>query len=196
MADSIEMQENAQSHVTEDAEPTRLAVQPAADAQAVAGASGGPGTSTGSPQPSTEGTSISRENERPVDQGSVDPSCIPPMACSPGYWPGTPAQLVFALGTVGFDFATEARRDSIQQHVGGPADPYDPSLLLAYLKKNPWDAAAILWTLSLDATPIYVIRPVCPFSGEAYERLRTFLGEQLTEGVERVSCSPVPDSHT
>jgi cyanobactin maturation PatA/PatG family protease len=88
---------------------------------------------------------------------------------------------------LGFDYGTEARRDSIQQHMDKPANPYDPNRLLAYLEDNPWDAAAILWTLSLDAMPIYVIRPVCPFSSEAYRRLRTFLGEQLTEGVERVS---------
>src|SRR5262249_32042699 len=39
----------------------------------------------------------------------------------------------------------------------------------------------------LDATPIYAIRPDGGFAGEAYERLRQFLREQLTEGVERIS---------
>lgn len=179
MSEPIEMQENAKSHVTEDAYLETPAVQPAADVQSLAAESSDPRASTGSPQPPTEGTATSRENDRPVDQGSIDPSCMPPMACSPGYWPSTSAQLVFALGTLGFDHGTEARRDSIQQHMGKDD-------LLTYLDKNPWDAAAILWTLNLDAT-IYVIRPVCPFSGEAYRRLRKFLGEQLKEGVERVS---------
>ena len=187
MSDSIERQENAQSHVAEDADLNTPAVQPAADAQAAAGESSGPRASTGPPQPPTASTATPQGNEKPVTQGSVDPGCMPPIDCSPGYWPGTPAQLVFALGMLGFDYGTEARRDSIQQHMDEPANPYDPNQLLAYLEKNPWEAAAILWTLKLDATPIYVIRPVCPYSGEAYERLRKFLGEQLTEGVERVS---------
>lgn len=187
MSGSIEMQENAQSHVTEDADLKTPAVQPAADVPAAAGESSGPGASTGPPQPPTASTATPQRNENPMDQGSVDPSRMPPIACSPGYWPGTPAQLVFALGTLGFDYGSEARRDSIQQHMKQPANPYDPNQLLAYLKDNHWDAASILWTLNLDATPIYVIRPVCPFSGEAYDRLRKFLGEQLTEGVERVS---------
>jgi cyanobactin maturation PatA/PatG family protease len=58
---------------------------------------------------------------------------------------------------------------------------------LAYLENNPWDAAAILWTLSLDATPIYAIQPQGPFASDVYQRLRQFLREQLREGVERVS---------
>src|SRR5262249_41245065 len=64
---------------------------------------------------------------------------------------------------------------------------FDASRLLAYLEKNPWDAAAVEWTLNLDGTPIYAIRPEGAFAGEAYGELRRFLGERSTEGVERVS---------
>jgi hypothetical protein len=102
-----------------------------------------------------------------------------------------PVQLVYALGRLGYDFGTEARRDSIQQHMEKTASPYDPSQLLQYLAKNPWDAEAIIWTLSLDATPIYAIQPGKSFAGQAYERLTQFLGEQRTEGVERVSIPGV-----
>src|SRR5262249_5087667 len=103
-----------------------------------------------------------------------------------------PAQLVYALGREGYDFGTEARRDSIQQHMeepakGVPPNPFDPKQLLTYLDKNPWGTAAIIWTLDLAATPIYAIRRDGGFAGEAYERLRQFLREQLTEGVERIS---------
>ncbi|HAJ62610.1 MAG TPA: peptidase S8, partial [Cyanobacteria bacterium UBA8543] len=76
---------------------------------------------------------------------------------------------------------------SIAQHMGEGANPQDPRQLLAYLDENPWDAAAIIWTLSLDATVIYAIQPQGAYSDRVYERLIQFLREQLTEGVERVS---------
>jgi cyanobactin maturation PatA/PatG family protease len=95
--------------------------------------------------------------------------------------------LVFALGALGYDFGTEARRDSIMQHMKQPANPHDPNQLLAYLKENPWDAMEIIWTLNLDATPIYAIQPRGHFAGDTCKRLCQFLKEQLEEGVERVS---------
>jgi cyanobactin maturation PatA/PatG family protease len=61
--------------------------------------------------------------------------------------------------------------------------------MLAHFGRNPWSAASVIWTLNLDATPIYAIQPSGPFAAEAYERLRRFLNEQLTEGVEMV-CIP------
>jgi cyanobactin maturation PatA/PatG family protease len=107
-----------------------------------------------------------------------------------------PVQLVYALGSLGFDFGAEARRDSIVQHMPAPAkdtppNPYDPGQLLAYLEKNPWDAGAIIWTLTLDSTPIYAIRPEGPFAAEAYKRLGEVLREKLAEGVERISVPGV-----
>ncbi len=106
---------------------------------------------------------------------------------------GAPAQLVFALGKLGYDFGTEARRDSIQQYMESPSNnPSDPEDLLCYLQHNPWDAAAIYWTLSLDATPIYAIQPQGPFASDIYQLLRNFLEAQIQdEGtgneIERVS---------
>jgi cyanobactin maturation PatA/PatG family protease len=94
---------------------------------------------------------------------------------------------VFALGQLGFDYGTEARRDSIRQHMSGTADPHDANQLLAYLERNPSDAASIIWTLSLDATPIYAIEPHGAFASDTYKLLRQFLREQLGEAVERVS---------
>jgi hypothetical protein len=100
---------------------------------------------------------------------------------------GGAAQMVFALGQLGFDYGTEARRDSIRQHMSGTADPHDANQLLAYLERNPSDAASIIWTLSLDATPIYAIEPHGAFASDTYKLLRQFLREQLGEAVERVS---------
>jgi len=112
-------------------------------------------------------------------------------ACSCGA--AAPAgQLVYALGQLGFDFGTEARRDAFTQNMaepspGVPPNPSDPRQLLNYLQSNPWDAASLIWTLSLDGTTIYAVMPQGPFASDAYQRLRQYLREQLEQGVERVS---------
>jgi cyanobactin maturation PatA/PatG family protease len=64
---------------------------------------------------------------------------------------------------------------------------YDPRRFLAYLETNPWDAAAVEWTLSLEGTPLYAIRPLGPFAADGYKMLQRFLKEQVEEGVERIS---------
>ena len=104
----------------------------------------------------------------------VNPSAISPAACSCGGGSGAPAQLVYALGQLGYDFGTKTRGYSIEQHMGEGANPQDPQQLLSYLDENPWDTASIIWTLSLDATPIYGIQPFGPYAERGYERLRQF----------------------
>lgn len=90
---------------------------------------------------------------------------------------GRPMQIVYALGELGTDFGTEARRDSFTQ-----AMPPDTSLL-DYLNQNPWEAQSLIWTLNLDATPIYAIVPSGPFASIAYDRLRSFLADTNVEKV-------------
>ncbi|MCC5604711.1 PatA/PatG family cyanobactin maturation protease [Nostoc favosum] len=87
-------------------------------------------------------------------------------------------QLVYALGELGYDFGTQARQDSFTQ-----AKPRDMSLL-DYLEQNPWEAQSLIWTLNLDATPIYAILPSGSYASVTYERLRAFLRD---ENIERVS---------
>src|SRR5262245_15836848 len=116
-----------------------------------------------------------------------NPAANQPSACGCGCGRTAPAQPVYVLGQLGYDFGTEARRDSIMQHMKHPANPYDAEQLLAYLDENPWDTASIIWTLNLDATSVYAIQPQGSFGREIAERLRQFLKEQLKEGVERVS---------
>jgi cyanobactin maturation PatA/PatG family protease len=89
-------------------------------------------------------------------------------------------KFVYALGMLGYDFGTEARRDSLVQHMEGKN-------LMEYLRDDLSQAASIIWTLNLDATPIYAIQPQGAFAALAYERILQFLGEQHTDGVERVS---------
>jgi cyanobactin maturation PatA/PatG family protease len=141
------------------------------------------------------------------EQSSAQMSQIVPSACSCGGQGvsvpvrGTPTQLVYALGQLGFDFGTEARRDAFIQNMDEPApgvqpNPNDPNQLQAYLERNPWVAASLIWTLNLDATPIYAVMPGGPYSDVAFERLRQYLGEQRPlsqggEGVERVSIAGI-----
>ena len=104
-------------------------------------------------------------------------------------------QLVYALGELDYDFGTQARRDSIQQAMNLNRPPLPQELLYYFSGEDvegnpfrndphPWDAQAITWTLSLDATPIYAIAPSGPFAGVVYDKLRQFLSD---ENVERVS---------
>ena len=129
-------------------------------------------------------------SERPGEPSTVAPSSCGcgSSGCKGGCGGGSP-QLVYALGQLGFDFGTEARRDSIMQQMCEGANPHDPAQLLSYLEKNPSHAAAILWTLNLDATSIYVIQGQGAFAGHVYERLGEFLQAQIDpeQRVERVS---------
>jgi cyanobactin maturation PatA/PatG family protease len=165
---------------------------------------------------------------------------------------------IFALGVLGYDFGTEARRDSFKSLMplvdpnGGfpffpsppppkdappkpvvvpyPANPYDPVQMVNYLagfprptppfpsqggypkldpkafpdeippipprypgfEASPWDAAELIWTLNIELTPVYAIRPAGGFTAEVYQRLVQFLDGQVRNPdddnyVERVS---------
>jgi hypothetical protein len=85
-------------------------------------------------------------------------------------------QLIYALGTIGYDFRTEAQRDGFRQQmkefeVGRNEDgvpimaqpnPYDPRHLCRYLAENPWASDKLTWTLNLDRTPIYALEAETP----------------------------------
>jgi cyanobactin maturation PatA/PatG family protease len=102
---------------------------------------------------------------------------------------GGARRLVYALGSLGYDFGTEARRDTFKQlmpdvNIDGhsvPANPYDPRQMVAYLNDNPSEARPLIWTLNLDLTPIYAIEPVGGYGPGVYERLIEFLASQLKD---------------
>jgi cyanobactin maturation PatA/PatG family protease len=97
------------------------------------------------------------------------------------------SRLVYALGTLGYDFGSEARRDSFKQLMPGiaidntvvPANPYDARQMVDYLVDNPTDAKSLIWTLNLDLTPIYAIEPVEAFASDVYETLQLLLAGQI-----------------
>lgn len=193
MPDSLEMPESVKEHTTADADSEgTVADTLEASVQAATSENKGSGVSE-DPQPRPVEGVVAREaaanpakGEAVISSHANAPACScgesRACTCSGG---GTSVELVYALGQLGFDFGTEARRDSIAQHM--EENPNDPDQLRAHLEQNPWNAEAIIWTLNLDATPIYAIQPRGVFASEGYERLREFLSEQRTDGVERIS---------
>ena len=111
------------------------------------------------------------------------PSVMPAQIKPVDY--GEPPVLGYVLGALAYDFGDEARRDSFEQ--AGLQHPSMASELLAYLADAPYDAARVIWTLNIDATPVYAIQPAGAFADVTYGRLREFLNGQLNEGVTRVS---------
>jgi cyanobactin maturation PatA/PatG family protease len=95
---------------------------------------------------------------------------------------------VYALGKLGFDFGSDAKRDGLAQAMDEDHNnPLDPTDLLNFLRTDPYEGTSLIWTLNLDATPIYAIQPMGPFSEDAYKRLYEFLQGQVEEGVELIS---------
>lgn len=95
---------------------------------------------------------------------------------------------VYAIGSIGFDFGTEARRDTFRQlmqrpltgepPVSVPPNPYDVIQLASYLADNPSESTKVIWTLNLDATPIYAIEAESAYAEEVYGVLRSAFRNQ------------------
>lgn len=118
-----------------------------------------------------------------------DCSCGASRSKSPSARVGSSAanDKVYVIGRIGFDFPSEARRQSISQAMGAGSDPHDPADILTYLEEHPYDAGSILWTINIETTPAYVIALGGPFGHLIAERLLLCLKSQLEEGVERIS---------
>ena len=113
---------------------------------------------------------------------------------------GTGGGLVYALGTLGYDFGTEARRDSFKQLMPNvridntlvPPNPYDARQMVDYLKSYPSESLELIWTLNLELMPVYAIKPTGSYGRDVYDTLVKLLdGEVKAETdpayVERVS---------
>lgn len=111
-------------------------------------------------------------------------------ACS-----GGSSSLVFALGKVGFDYGSEARRDAFHQAMpANKNNPDDPQQLLDYLKDNPYEAQSIIWTLNLDSTSVYAITPNGAYANVVFERLRDALQNQINGDADMVSIPGITGS--
>ncbi|MDY6804947.1 MAG: PatA/PatG family cyanobactin maturation protease, partial [Cyanobacteriota bacterium] len=123
-------------------------------------------------------------------------------ATASGISPSAASNLVYAIGTVGYDFGTEARRDSFKQlmpsvEINGtrvPANPYDARQMADYLDANLYEASSLIWTFNLEQTPIYALKPAGAFGADIYETLQNILAgeaeaEDSEDYIERVSIS-------
>ena len=122
------------------------------------------------------------------NEGGECPSCGTPGILTPsvgGYLPQNTRQKVYSLGNLGYDFSTEAGRDAVQMNMDG--NVYDADKMLIHLEANPWDAGAIVWTLSINTNPIYAILPSGTFARDGYELLIKFFKSQIKDGAERIS---------
>lgn len=120
---------------------------------------------------------------------------------------------IFAIGNIGFDFGTEARRDTFRQLMPRPAgagsppvfyapNAYDPGQLADYLDEHPSESTKLIWTLTLDLTPVYAIEAEVSYAEEVYQQLRVALRNQAlsptehTDYVSRVSIAGVLTART
>ncbi|MDB9513179.1 PatA/PatG family cyanobactin maturation protease [Kamptonema animale CS-326] len=143
--------------------------------------------------------------DSPADSGTGQPSnttvaTLTPSQTAEGITPSATSKFVYALGTIGYDFGSEARRDTFKQlmpaiEIDGtviPPNPYDARQMVDYLSENPSEAKALIWTLNQELKPIYVLEPRQGFAADVYEILIMMLAGQIEpedndDFIERVS---------
>ncbi len=141
---------------------------------------------------------------QPLSSTNTSNNQISAMPNNNGITPSQPPQdvtnIVYVIGTLGYDFGTEARRDSFKQLMPAvtientqiPANPYDARQMVDYLRNNLSEAKSLIWTLNMELTPIYAIEAVGSFARDVYEVLQQLLAgeveaEDAEEYIERVS---------
>ncbi|MEH2279418.1 MAG: PatA/PatG family cyanobactin maturation protease [Nostoc sp.] len=133
----------------------------------------------------------------PASPAFLTPSTITPSAVS---------NKVYALGSLGYDFGTEARRDTFKQRMPAvsingvlvPSNPYDARQMVNYLELSPAEGKSLIWTLNQELTPIYALEPQKAFASEIYAVFAMMLAGQIQpessdDYIERVS---IPGSLT
>ncbi|MEH1872929.1 S8 family peptidase [Nostoc sp.] len=131
----------------------------------------------------------------------ADIPSFPPASLSPStITPSAVSNQVYALGTLGYDFGTEARRDTFKQRmpvvsmdgVLVPSNPYDARQMVNYLELSPTEGKSLIWTLNQELTPIYALEPQKAFASEIYAVFAMMLAGQIQlessdDYIERVS---------
>jgi cyanobactin maturation PatA/PatG family protease len=172
-------------------------VQPSAGPVSTAEPSTQPPQPSIDPPPSGAAVVLPSTSERP---SGIQASCeapvkaITPSCACKGSAKHPP---IFAIGVVGYDFGTEARRDTFRQLMPPPApaavpNPYDARQMVTYLDASPWEASSLIWTLNLELTPMYAIEAEGPFAERVYQFMKTSLSGQVqphssADFIERVS---------
>ncbi|WP_438022197.1 PatA/PatG family cyanobactin maturation protease [Sorangium sp. So ce233] len=187
--------------------PVAESVTPSCDCETTAAA---PVVAAASPAPIPPPARAAAVAPSGVTPSGVTPSGVTPSGVTPSSVATiAPISRVYALGTLGYDFGTEARRDSFKQlmpparygEVLVPANPYDARQLVDYLAANPSETRALIWTLNMELTPIYALEPVGPFAHDVYEVLHDLLSgtiqsETTDDYIERVSIPGILTGRT
>ncbi|MFD5888703.1 S8 family serine peptidase [Streptomyces sp. NPDC060334] len=135
-----------------------------------------PPPATPPPAPAPVAVQAAVHAPAPPPSAGVRPACGgDPAGCTcGGGGSNAPRPLVYAIGTIGFDYQTEARRDSFRQQmpyvtavidgeeVEQQPDPYSPKQLRSYLASTPWASDKVTWTLTLDGAPVYALEAETP----------------------------------
>jgi cyanobactin maturation PatA/PatG family protease len=139
-----------------------------------------------------EGKNLLTSTRPTSDSAKADPgNQVTPADCACG-GKTQPAQLVFALGTLSFDYGTRQRRDfffsDMTKALGGNFNQSidDALMLLAYLGKpgKREFLTSIIWTLKLDDSAIYAIKPCEAYAKDIHDTLVGFLLSQQKAGTK------------
>jgi len=112
------------------------------------------------------------ETRRPGQLPSIQPSSSTPTA-------------VYPIGRVALERLDE--RDRPARPPRSRFASADFGAGLAELDRHPWPTEAIVWTLEVDAVPVYAVEVEGPFAVEVDRRLRRLYREQVTDGSIRVA---------
>jgi cyanobactin maturation PatA/PatG family protease len=140
------------------------------------------------------------------------PLAAVPVAPVPALLP-VPISYVYAIGNIGFDFGTEARRDTFRAlmptltiegsspPIQTQPNPYDARQLADYLERDPWESTKVIWTLNLELTPVYALEAEPEYADAVYELFRQALRHQSLPAddplfVSRVSIPGVLTTRT
>jgi cyanobactin maturation PatA/PatG family protease len=130
---------------------------------------------------STAPTAMAGGETRNAAFNGVQSSGVTPSDCGCGNSSGA-GQLAYVIGRIGYDFGSRARQESLNADIiasGGASGATDPNAVIAYLSDNPYAAADLIWTVSVDSVPMYAVAPSGAFGARGYERLVELLkGEQ------------------
>lgn len=146
-------------------------------------------------EPSAADASGGWQSAAPAGDPSTDGVGTSAASNSPGFMPP-----VYALGTLGYDFGSDARRDTFKQlmapvQIDGivvPANPFDSRQMVDHLRANPSEARSLIWTLNIELTPIYAIEAEGPYAHDVYALLTRLLAGEVASAddpsyVERVA---------
>lgn len=106
--------------------------------------------------------------------------------------------LVFPIGQLGYDFGNEQTLDYFIQQMGDVSAPFNPVKMAKHLNAgddaNMEESIALIWTLTIDGTPIYAIHPDNQFAVLSFIRMTKILqGQALPEKdknrIERISVA-------